>query len=388
MSDMWSILDVSVEIISGIFGHLESVEDRIKLISVHPKFAKGFAEFAATAHLKLNCGQLPFSYSSKVMQLAGASVKSLSLQNPANVVALMKLASDHCPNLEEITIPVRTEYWAVIQPFFLSLQKLIRIDLRNDYRPVEVIGSLLQFPLLEDLLLAGFQNDNLSRIDELQGLTSLDVINKEPIDVFLFFAALKNLTALEVKLAYMNCPTQIAGDEYWPKIKKLTLIYGIFRSELPYLPSLKHLSVSHVLPHRKISELFTSTVSQYAHTLDSMGMVYETQIADTDDAKIISEMKSLRVLYIPYVNNAFIGAIKSDSLVKLFIRDSWNLTNSGILRLLRGCKNLRFIDFVGCKRINKHLVGPALKILKKNGVHPDNPVELKVNAEFGDHVQS
>ncbi|XP_026848962.1 uncharacterized protein LOC6599020 [Drosophila persimilis] len=386
MSDKLSILDVSVELISEIFEHLESAEDRLEVVAVHPKFAKGFARFAATAHRTLKCGQLPLSYCSKVLQLAGDSVKSLSLQDPANVVALMKLASDHCPNLEEISIPVRTEYWAVIQPLLLSMQKLKRIDLRNDFRPLEVIGTLLEFPQLEFLLLVGFRNDNLSRIDELQGLTSLHVINNEPIDVYLFFAPLKNLTELEVKVAYMNCPVQIAGDEYWPKVKELTLTFGIFRSEMPYLPSLWHLSISHVMPDRKISQLFASSVSQYAHTLGSMGMVYETQTAGTADAKIISELKSLRVLYMPYVNNAFIGALKSDSLERLFIRDSWNLTNSGILRLLRGCKNLRLIDFGGCKRITKHLVEPALKILKKNGVRPDNPVELRVNAEFGDHI--
>ncbi|XP_022208254.2 uncharacterized protein LOC111064791 [Drosophila obscura] len=381
-----NILDLPLDLISLIFSHIQNLEDRLQLAQVHSTLANGFAYYASNAHRMLDCDELPISYWSKILYHAGASVLTITLRNKAHIVALLKLASDHCPNVEELQIPVRSEFWSVIVPLLLSLKKLCRIGLRNDFRAIDFIDTLHEFPGLRSLFLIGFPNESLIRVNELRKLTSLRIVNSEPIDIYAWFAPLRNLITLEVKVGFVKCPDHLDGKRLWPKMKYLNFTYGIFLSELPYLPKLKQLGIAEILPAMKLSQMFGKSLSKYANTLRGLRILYDNQTIDADDAKTISELKALKHVFLPGISNRYIGLLKSDQLQELYVRDSNHLTNSGILRVLRGCKNLRVIDFFGCKYINKHVVGPALKILKENGVKLDNPVELRVNMEFGNHI--
>ncbi|XP_034656463.1 uncharacterized protein LOC117893821 [Drosophila subobscura] len=392
MAGCKNILDLPVGAISLIFSHVEELNDRLQLAQAHPILAKGFALFAANAHRNVDCDDLPISYWSKILQHAGASVVSLSLRNKDHVVALLKLASDHCPNLEELNIHIQYESWGVIAPMLSSLKKLIRISLQNNFVGVDFIDTLHELPLLRSLLLVGFPLKNLRRIHELHWLTTLRIINRNAIDVCLWFAPLKNLINMEIMVAYVGCPDIPDCKGLWPEMEFLNLTYVTFPSEkcqnrsLPYLPSLKQLNIGETIPLMKLSQVFGSSASKYANTLCRIRFLYEGQALDAEDANTISELKALTHVCLPGVSNKFIGLIKSDSLQELFVRHSDNLTNSGVLRVLSGCKNLRIIDFFGCKFVNKKMVEPALKILKKNGVQPDKPVEMRVNYEFGNHI--
>ncbi|SPP77018.1 uncharacterized protein LOC117579468 [Drosophila guanche] len=388
-----NILDLPVEAISLIFSYVEELNDRLRLAQAHPKLAKGFSHYAANAHCNVDCDELPISYWSKILYDAGASVVSISLRKKCHVVALLKLAADHCPNLEELNIQIQCEYWGVIAPLLSSLKTLSRISLQNNFVGVDFIDTLHELPLLRSLLLFGFPNKNLRRIHELYWLTTLRIINRKAIDVCLWFAPLKNLINMEILIAYVGCPDIPHCKNLWPKMELLNITYATFPSEkcqnrrgLPYLPSLKQLNIEETIPLMKLSQVFGSSVSKYANTLCRIRFLYEGQALDADDANTISKLKALTHACLPGVSNKFIGLIKSDSLQELFVRHSDNLTNSGILRVLSGCKNLRVIDFYGCKFINKKMVEPALMILKKNGVEADKPVEMRVNYEFGTHI--
>uniref|UniRef100_A0A6P4DXZ9 Uncharacterized protein LOC108038314 n=1 Tax=Drosophila rhopaloa TaxID=1041015 RepID=A0A6P4DXZ9_DRORH len=160
----------------------------------------------------------------------------------------------------------------------------------------------------------------------------------------------------------------------------------MFYTQLPYLPSLKFLTIDNTAAHMKLNNIFGTTVTKYAETLESLRFCSETlRDIDLQEAATISKLRALKRLECQLEDNTYIDHYITylNQLEDLSLQNSCHITNSGILILLHRCKKLRKLDLFGCRLINNGLIMPAVAVLSMNGVQPDNPVVLMVDPRFG-----
>ncbi|XP_034123026.1 uncharacterized protein LOC117580541 [Drosophila guanche] len=250
------------------------------------------------------------------------------------------------------------------------------------------MNTLLELPKLKTLKLVRFNRKDIMQIKHLQQLQNLFIRSDHTVNMYELCSSMSQLESLEMEFASIDIPLG-KWEPLWPKLKLLSIGIEDFRTEMPYLPSLETLHVT-FSPDMELSELFGRSISDYAKSLQVLRLNSdEITPVHADNAKTIGQLKSLKSLICSDMNNTYLQFIKLDQLQMVILQSSNNVTNSGILRMLRGCKNLRSLDVSGCRRVNKNVVAPLLKILKQHDVQPDDPLVLTVRfMSFGDAVQT
>ncbi|XP_052844312.1 uncharacterized protein LOC128257362 [Drosophila gunungcola] len=196
---------------------------------------------------------------------------------------------------------------------------------------------------------------------------------------------MKALEELDVQFGDIRVPRNIEGGQLWPKIDILRIGYGVFYTQLPYLPTLKYLIIDNTTPLMKLNNIMGTSVSKYAETLEYLRFCPGTlRDIDIDEATTISKLRALKRLDCQLEDNFYIDHFitKLNQLEELILQNSY-ITNSGIIILLGHCKKLRRLDLFACHNITKDVVLPAVAILKMNGVQTDNPLVITVGDEFG-----
>jgi len=197
---------------------------------------------------------------------------------------------------------------------------------------------------------------------------------------------MKNMDSLVIHYGDIRIPNNLDQDQLWPKIELLRIGYGIFYSPLPYLPTLKFLTIDNTNFRFKLNQILGNTVTKYGATLESLLFCPETlRCIDLNEAETISKLKALKRLECQVESDLYIDQFitRLQQLEDLSLQNSSNITNCGILLLLNRCEKLRRLDIFGCRLINRTLVMPAVAILSKNGVQPHNPLVIEVGSEFG-----
>ncbi|XP_016984050.1 uncharacterized protein LOC108048086 [Drosophila rhopaloa] len=388
MASSCNILNLPVEVLALIFKELSSIKDKLNLAYAHPILGKAFAFEAGDTYKKIDFEERPIREWSQILVLCGSSVSRISKRTVSQTVVVTKLASKYCPNLEEFFIPVRRNFWNHISPLLLTLQNLNWVGFTNDFQMVNLVDTLLKLPKLNNLQVLGFCRGDLERLKELVNLEELTILNKneDPIDIYKICSPMKKLNELEVKFGFIRIPEEIGGDQLWPKLDLLRIGYGMFYTQLPYLPSLKFLTIDNTAAHMKLNNIFGTTVTKYAETLESLRFCSETlRDIDLQEAATISKLRALKRLECQLEDNFYIDhyITNLNQLEELSLQNSSQITNCGILILMHRCKKLRKLDVFGCRLINNDLIMPAVAILCINGVQPDNPVVLTVDRNFG-----
>ncbi|XP_022208253.2 uncharacterized protein LOC111064790 [Drosophila obscura] len=380
-----NIVNLPPKKLSLIFICLERTKDRQRLAQTHPVLRRAFALYAADRYQLIDFESLPTENWPFIFSACGSNVKGIMSSMAKNAVAAVKLAAKHCPNLEELFISIQSKYWDKLKPLLVKLKALKDLRLMNDYTPIDLMNTLLELPEVTTLQLFRFKREDLIPVKYLLQLQNLFIKNDEPLNLYGLCADMAQLESLEVRNVCISFPAELIRDPLWPKLKLLNIGIEAIRTEMPYLPRLRILHIE-FSPEMELGKLFGRSVSGYSNSLQVLRL-YSDEIGPShaNNAKAIGQLKSLKLLICSNLNNTYLQFIKLDQLQKVIVQSSNNVTNSGVLRLLRGCKNLRTLDVSGCRRVNQNVVGPLIKVLQHNDVQPDNPLVLTVQLKsFGE----
>ncbi|EDW34215.1 GL21697 [Drosophila persimilis] len=384
---MVNIVDLAPKMISTIFEYLEQTKDRQCLAKSHPVFKEAIAIYAVESkcYEKIQIESLPIEDWSFILSACGSTVLHIACYSAEIASAAVKLASEYCPNLKELIIPIRHEYWNEVKPLLVGLENLKGLILRNDYTPID-LTALVKLPGLITLLLFAFNPKDVLPVVNLLQLKNICIRNVDIVlNIYEFCRGMAQLESIELEKVHINFPATFTRDPLWSKLRYLKI--GVVRvsSEMPYLPKLK---ILYIKCHSDIElgKILGRSVTRYSNTLLALRLYCTDKCSSHENnAKTIGQLKALKSLVFSNLNNTYLHFIKSDQLQKVIILSSNKITNSSILGLLRGCKNLRYLDVSGCRRANKNVVGPLINILKKNNVQPENPLVLTVHLKsFGD----
>ncbi|XP_017145230.2 uncharacterized protein LOC108157612 [Drosophila miranda] len=384
---MMNIVDLAPEMISTIFKYLEQTKDRQCLAKSHPVFKEAIAIYAVETkcYEKIQIERLPIEDWSFILSACGSTVLQFSCYRAQIASAAVKLASEYCPNLQELSIPIRHEYWNEVKPLLVGLEKLENLILRNDYTPID-LTDLMNLPELIALLLFAFNPKDVLPVVNLSQLKNLCIRNVDVVfNIYEFCRGMAQIETIELDSVHINFPATLIRDPLWPKLRFLKIRVVRVSNEMPYLPQLKILHIK-CNSDIELGKILGRSVTSYSNTLLALRL-YCTDKGSSheNNAKTIGLLKALKSLVFFNLNSTYLHFIKSDQLQKVIILSSNKITNSGILGLLRGCKNLRYLDVSGCRRANKNVVGPLINILKNNNVQPENPLVLTVHLKsFGD----
>nr|XP_017008604.2 uncharacterized protein LOC108065191 [Drosophila takahashii] len=389
MASACNILNLPVEVLALIFKELLDIKDKLNFAETHPVLGKAFALQAGDTYKKIDFGERSIAEWAKILSLCGPSVSRISSQAVNKSVAVTKLASDFCPNLDEFFLAVRRRFWNHISPLLLTLKNLKWVGFINDFENVNVVDTLLKLPNLINLELYNFNRQDVERLKELVNLTELTLFNKkgDPIDIYKICSTMKNMDSLHIKYGNIKIPKDLGGEQLWPKIELLRIGYGLFYTPLPYLPTLQYLTIDNTDYRMKLNKIFGKTVTEYATTLESLRFCPETlRCIDLEEAATISKLKALKRLECQLESDLYIDHFITNlqQLESLSLQNSSNITCVGIVQLLGRCKKLRKLDVFGCRLLKKNLIiPPAIAILHMNGVQSNNPLVLTVGSEFG-----
>ncbi|XP_037720908.1 uncharacterized protein LOC119554186 [Drosophila subpulchrella] len=384
-----NILNLPVEVLALIFKDLFDIKDKLNLAEAHPVLGKAFAFQAGNTYKKIDFEQRPAIEWSKILSFCGSSVSRISSRSVGQTVVLTKLASMFCPNLEELFIPVRSHFWNDISPLLSTLQNLKWVGFSNDFDRVNVVDTMLKLPKLNNLQLVKFNRQDMERLKELVNLENLSIFNNkkmDPVDIYKVCSSMKNMDSLEIHCGDIRIPNYLDQDQLWPKIELLRIGYGFFYSPLPYLPTLKYLTIDNTEFRMKLNKILRKTVTKYGKTLESLRFCPETlRCIDLNEAETISKLKALKRLECQLETDLYIDQFitRLQQLEILSLQNSSNITNAGIILLLNRCKKLRLLDIFGCRLIDSTFLSAAAALLRKNGVQPHNPLVIKVGFEFG-----
>nr|XP_041631303.1 uncharacterized protein LOC108080631 isoform X2 [Drosophila kikkawai] len=362
MSSHISIINLPEEVLNLVYKYIPEMKDKLNLAKSHCVLGKAFALHVGGIFKEIEIAERPLGEWSDILALCGSSVTRIMTTAVNTTVTVVNLASKHCPNLEEFFFPVRSSSWNQIKSLLLTLRNLTWIGLMNNFEKANVVDTLLKMPKLKNLQLVGFNRQDWESVGKLVNLTELTIMNKkeESADIFKVCSPLKNIDSLEFKSAFIRVPKN--HGELWPKIDMLRFNYGIFKTPLRYLPSLKYLTIDSIAPRMNLTHVFGKSASNYGKTLESLRFCTEIRrIIDTDDLGVIMKLKALK---------------------KLDCQNS-GLSNRGAMTLISRCKKLRDLDLFGCPRIYSDLVMEAVLALSTLRPPSEKPFILRVSRSFG-----
>ncbi|KAH8315702.1 hypothetical protein KR059_008967 [Drosophila kikkawai] len=387
MSSQFDILNLPIEILDLVFKYIPKMKDKLNLAKSHCVLGKAFAFHARNIFKEVEILDRPIAEWSEILPLCGSYVTSIRAQDiRINTVSAAKLASMHCPNLEEFSFRVCSSSWNQIKSLLLTLQNVSYIELSNCLENLCVVDTLLQMPKLKHLKLLRFNNHNMERVGELSNLTKVTIINLVCIDFFRLIRSLKNIDSLEIADAVFRMPNDLGDEQLLPKIELLKINYGIFYTPLPYLPTLKHLCISTFDYNMNLSEVFGELVLSYGKTLESLSFCANGSFFfNVDIIGIIMKLKALKNLELQVKSdNCLHDICQLENLEELSLGHS-QITNRGPIILIKGCSKLRELHISKCSQINSVMVEEIVAALQCLRPKSDKPFLLRVNPSFG-HV--
>ncbi|KAH8315723.1 hypothetical protein KR059_012653 [Drosophila kikkawai] len=384
MSSHISIINLPEEVLNLVYKYIPEMKDKLNLAKSHCVLGKAFALHVGGTFKEIEIAERPIGEWSVILALCGSSVTRIMTTAVNTTVTVVKLASKHCPNLEEFFFPVRSRSWNQIKSLLLNLRNLTWIGLMNNFEKANVIDTLLKMPKLKNLHLVGFNRQDWESVGKLVNLTELTIMNKkeESADIFKVCSPLKNIDSLEFKSAFIRVPKN--HGELWPKIDLLRFNYGIFNTPLPYLPSLKYLTIDSISPHMNLTDVFGQSVYDYGKTLESLRFCTQIpRMIDTDDLGVIMKLKALKRLDCQVGGDDFVHYLSQlENLEKVILQNS-RLTNRGAMMMIYRCKKLRDLDLFECPWINRYLVMEAFLALCTLRPPSETPFVLRVSPFFG-----
>ncbi|KAH8286843.1 hypothetical protein KR018_002016, partial [Drosophila ironensis] len=380
------ILDLPLEILGMIFSEIKSFDDKLNMAQAHGMLGRAFAFVAADSFRKIEIESLPIIDWFTILPLCGSTVQSLGTRDVATAVVVARMAASYCPNLEEIYLPVRRAAWEDIKYPLQCLQNLIWVGLINDFECINVIETLRQLPKLQNLQLIKFNAPDLLGLDQLVNIETLAIENdnRNLFDVYKMCSSMKSLIALDVGFAEFRIPDPAAGVDLWPELDFLSIGFGVFHTSLPFFPHLKYLTIGNT--STELYNILGDTIDKYAETVESLRFCTDSvREIDMEEGRTIFRLKSLKALDCKLANDLYIDAYISQmaQLENVSLRNSSNITNYGIFMLVKRCQNLRKLDVVGCRHVNRRLLFPATRLLMTYANREDPSMLIRVGPEFG-----
>ncbi|XP_020801868.1 uncharacterized protein LOC110178923 [Drosophila serrata] len=359
-----NILNLPLEVLNLVYKSIPDMRDKLNLAMANDYLGKAFAFHAGDIFKKIEIKDRPITDWSDILFLCGSSVTTILTNEKDNSLTVIELASKYCPNLKEFHFPVRRNSWNQIKPLLLALKNLSWIGIMKDYYgEAYVVDTLLKMPKLKCLKLSGFIDKDLQGFGKLVNLTQLTIINSELytlFDTFTIFSPMKSINKLELTFAVFKMPKNYAGEQLWPKIESLRIYNGKFYTPLPYLPTLKYLTIEGT-SSVDLTEVFGQSVDNYGKTLESLRfypvnlMINRPRYINVDELGIIMELKALKVLQCRVRSDGFIHYISLlENLEQLNLQQS-GITNSGVMMVIYRCKKLRHLYIFGCRMVKKDI---------------------------------
>ncbi|KAH8338730.1 hypothetical protein KR059_004253 [Drosophila kikkawai] len=387
MSSHCDIINLPIEILDLVYKYISVMRDKLNLAKSHCVLGKAFAFHTGNIFKEIKIEDRPTEDWSDILSLCGSSVTSINALNiyidVRYTVSAAKLASKHCPNLEKFSFSVCSSSWNQIKSLLLTLQNLSDIEIWNyGSENDSVFDTLLLMPKLKHLKLSDNYLD-LERFGELSNLTKLAIVNfMEPIEFIRVIRSLKNIDSLEIENADVCMPKDFGDEQLLPKIELLKLNDATFHTPLPYLQSLKHLTVSYGFKTGKISDVFGESVFSYGKTLESLDI---SKIIKKDTIGVIMKLKALKKLdFRVGYEDCLYDLRQLENLEVLNLHDS-KITNRGVIIVINVCKKLRHLNIRECEGVNSDMVEEAVAALQNSPPRSDKPFLLRVSPNFG-HV--
>ncbi|XP_017476031.1 PREDICTED: uncharacterized protein LOC108366188 isoform X1 [Rhagoletis zephyria] len=310
-------------------------------------------------------GNIPFKNRERIIEFIRifcSNLKRISLDDSKMRPECLKKLLRNFPLLKDLNLHDCSLNDSSVQTLH-HLDKLESLALSENYELTgKFISGLVQLKALNLYGCSNIQTTNLIEICKaMQNLKTLDIRRCERLSIAFFDAMPEHCQQLEV--LKMSCP-----DFSYEKVASL--------------PRLKQLELlRHSSGFISNTRLFVELVAQKADQLETLKIVAKNSLT-AEHVNLISDLKKLKTLFC--ANNQAVDDdalrkfCKLDQLEELTIKSCGDITNEGLLRLLRCCRHLRHINIQFCKKITLEFISKAITILKDRTDRPKAPLIILV----------
>ncbi|XP_022208255.2 uncharacterized protein LOC111064792 isoform X1 [Drosophila obscura] len=333
MEGQWSIIDLPLDVLDKVFDLLDHA-DKLRFAKSDRVIGEAFAYHTRYKYKRMYLSNVCGSWSDTVT-ICGANI--VDLDNSYTLADnQLKIIESHCPNLQVVHLGVKDENCAALKSLIVNLEQLttVRLWIGGEATP-NIYHMLQELPRLKTLRLYRFRKEDASQIYKLVDLEELKIRSnwlhpyRPTLDICQLCFHLQKLRFLKlVKIEICNpgkfpeLPSSI--------LEKLHIIDCEITSVLPHIPGLKEFNFFG--NYFRVYQLF-KWISKHSLALEKLKMMRAHPEPDE------------------------------------------------FLDMLTCCKKLRYliIKLPGL-RITKDFLASITSILKENGVTPDKPFQLKLNA--------
>ncbi|XP_053952411.1 uncharacterized protein LOC128859495 [Anastrepha ludens] len=365
-----SLNDYCLEIICGLLG----LRDRIRFARVCNRFEEVFKMLSRRAYKRFEFHKLLGMALWEIrdfFRFAGKNIERVSgavpLKNRQHIIPLIITC---CVNLKRITLYDCKIKRNCLKKFFRNFHLLRELHFhRCDLHDLS-IQSLQYLTQLESLTLSDnwkITGKFMKSLVQLKVLNLYNCSNIKTSNLIKICRSMPNLKSLDIRHCERLSPIFFNSmAEHCPQLE-------ILKISCPYehvslLPRLKHLELildtSLSGSHTQIFFKLVENKSQQLETLK----IYGTNSINPQEISFISKLKNLKSLYCAnnqaIDTNALRKLCQLEQLEELVIRNSGNITNEALIKLLRSCKHLRHLKIEFCEQITCEFVLEAINILK------------------------
>ncbi|XP_054727651.1 dynein regulatory complex subunit 6-like [Anastrepha obliqua] len=368
-----SLNDDCLEIICGLLG----LRDQIRFARVCNRFEEIFKMLSRRAYKRFEFRKLlgmTFWEIRDFFHFAGKNIEKttggIPFKHRQHIIQLIRTC---CVNLKRITL-----YYCEIKPdclkkLFRSFPLLRELNVTSCDLHDLSIQSLQYLTQLESLTLSDnweITGKFIKSLVQLKVLNLCGCKNIKTSHLIEMCRSMPNLKSLDIRRCERLSPIFYDSmAEHCPQLEILKISCPDFPYEhVSLLPRLKHiellLDTSFSVSHTQIFFKLVENKSQQLETLK----IYGKNSINPQEISFISKLKKLKSIY--FGNNQAIDAnalqklYQLEQLEELFIRNSWNLTNEALIKLLRSYKHLRHLNIEYCRQITCEFVLEAINILK------------------------
>ncbi|XP_062133084.1 uncharacterized protein LOC133843503 [Drosophila sulfurigaster albostrigata] len=297
------------------------------------------------------------------------------------------LAQEFCHELRTINISLTCDNLQAVQSFLPQWQSLEEIALSGPASIEELLMSLSELPRLQKLSLRNFDYTDrectalncLTSVTHLEiGCLNYELLNK--ISELLMHLKSLHIFTMPTMETLRELPAHCGNLE---NLQLYDAVHGLQRS-VPYFPKLESLEI-----HDQKSSAFIF--------INHLGLRYNDQLKKlvmpgkhifASEANRISHLKALTTLSCVLPDMNCLRNLTNMQLQQLSLYDCINMNNVYLLKILRECPSLRFLEVTLCPLINSRCIEKALAILFRNGVTAKQPFELHLTGSSISAVDS
>ncbi|XP_023033286.2 uncharacterized protein LOC111519002 [Drosophila willistoni] len=385
MTDSLNIINLPIEVLDLIYSFLNNVTDELNLSKAHDVLTNAFVYHNRKRFTTFNLNHFTLGQIEYILEFFGSNIRSIQCSMTMDTDAISRAISTLCPNLEFLELRLRNA---------LSLERAVQaLSCLQNIKGIEVSG-------LENIFF-GISITNSS--SQMRNLQKVSLKIRIPQDTLVHFFGNNQLQELRIlyyeynwvyhvdyikllsqlRRLHYNCKGNMFTAQaflysislYTAQWEELVLLNVSDRRNLvlPYMPKLRHLSLSYD-PYCLIGpNFFNRSVTRCAPYLEELSL----EIWQPAHYDLLASMRMLKQLKCIVRNDSNCPEVIKNfaHLERLCFRGSLK-PGFGLMPVITNCKKLRYLDIQGCEGVYNDFVFEMLPVLNANGVTSSDPLIL------------